>query len=175
MKFDDDFLYSADPLGTGFAGGPEEVHYGIDVENHLIGFQVGGRADYCLSKAMTAFVDTKVGIYGNHITHRSAIYSANGFAEITDLNSPHLGEQVAIESTKDDVSLVGELRVGMDYRFARCWSGSLGYRAVGISGVALSTNQVPVDFIGALDSLHYVDSNGSLILHGGYAGLEYNY
>ncbi|MDP6558345.1 MAG: hypothetical protein QGG71_27020, partial [Pirellulaceae bacterium] len=76
---------------------------------------------------------------------------------------------------KKDAAFVAEFRTGLDYQFTPCWSATIGYRVVALTGVALSTNQIPVDYISAIDSLRTVNTNGSLIAHGAYAGLEYNY
>lgn len=173
LRFDETFLYSTDPNEVVFDDDAEEVHYGIDVENNLIGFQIGGRADYCFSDCFTLFAGSKVGLYGNHISHRSAIFGTNGAARVSDVVSPYFDQEVAFDTTKDDVSILGELNLGLNWRFHPCWNVGIGYRAVGVSGVALTTNQVPVDFIGALDSLQSVDSNANLILHGGFLNVEY--
>jgi hypothetical protein len=175
FRFDEDFLYSSDPIDTSFTGAAEEVHYNIDVENNLIGFQVGGRADYCLSRCLSLFADTKVGIYGNHISHRSSIYGANGQAFVADPLSPYFGQDVDIASSKDDFAMIGDLSIGANLCLGPCWSVNAGYRAVAVNGVALTTSQVPVDFIGALDSIRAVDSSGSLILHGAFLGVDYCY
>ncbi|MBC8357224.1 MAG: BBP7 family outer membrane beta-barrel protein [Planctomycetes bacterium] len=175
LRFDDDFLYSSDGIDTTFTGDAREVHYDIDVENNLIGFQVGGRADYCVGSRLSLFANTKVGIYGNHIGHRSRIYGANGQAFVGDAASPYFGQDVDITSDKDDFAMIGDLSIGANWCINSCWTINAGYRAVGVSGVALSTNQVPVDFIGALDSIRTVDANGSLILHGAFAGINYCY
>jgi len=175
IKFDDDFLYSADFGDITFTGAPEEIHYGIDVENYLVGFQVGGRADACLWGRLTGVAETRFGVFGNHIRHHSRIYGLYGAAFVDDAASPYDGRPVDISSTKNDVALLGELRLGLDYQITRCWSVALGYRALAVAGVALSTDQIPRDFVAALDSLDHVDSRGSLLLHGGYFGVEYNY
>jgi hypothetical protein len=77
-----------------------------------------------------------------------------------------------VNSHKKDVSFVGEIRLGGDYWFTPNWRISGGYRALGITGVALSTNQIPRDLQG-IDDVIDVDTNGSLILHGGYFGTEF--
>jgi hypothetical protein len=51
------------------------------------------------------------------------------------------------------------------------WSAIAGYRAVGASGVALPTNQIYPDLRG-INDVENIDSNGHVILHGGYAGIE---
>ncbi len=175
LRFDDDFLYSTDPTDTAFTGAANEVHYDIDVENNLIGFQIGGRADWCFGARSSLFADTKAGLYGNHVSHRSRIFGSNGQAFVGDATSPHFGEDVDISSRRNDFAMIGDLSLGMKFCVNSCWSVTAGYRAVAVSGVALSTNQVPVDFIGALDSIRNVDTNGSLILHGAFVGVDYCY
>lgn len=175
LRFDEDFLYSSDRIDRDFTGDPREVHYEIDVDNNLLGFQVGGRADYCVGRRLRLFTDTKVGIYGNHISHRSRIYGANGQAFVGDPTSPYFGQDFDFTTDRNRFAMIGDLSIGASWNFNSCWSISAGYRAVGVSGVALSTNQIPVDFLGALDSVRTVNSNGSLILHGAFAGIDYNY
>jgi hypothetical protein len=46
---------------------------------------------------------------------------------------------------------------------------------MGISGIALATDQAPGAFISAAQLGNYVNSNGSLILHGLQTGVEWNY
>ena len=47
-------------------------------------------------------------------------------------------------------------------------------RAAALTGVGLSTNQFPTDFSNLTEAAE-IRSNGSLILHGGYAGIELLY
>lgn len=173
LRFDESFLYSTDPVDAVFTGAPEELHYGIDTENNLIGVQIGGRADYCLGNRFTLFADTKAGLFGNHVSHNSRIYGSNGSAYVNDPASPYYLQDVNIDSTKDDVAILGQLAVGGNWCINRCWTLGVGYQAIGVSGVALATHQIPRDFIAALDSLRAVDSSGGLILHGGFLRLEY--
>jgi len=175
VKFDESFLYSTDPADITFTGASEELHYGIETKNDLIGFQVGGRADICFKPGFTSYIDTKLGLFANRSNQHSRIFGSNGLAEVSDVVSPYFGTPLDIKTNKTDVAFVAELRAGLDYQFTPCWSATIGYRAIGLTGVALSTNQIPVDFIGAIDSLRSVDTNGSLIAHGAFAGLEYCY
>ena len=173
LRFDEGFLYSTDPVDDVFTGAPEELHYGIDTENNLIGFQIGGRGDYCFGNRLSLFAETKAGLYGNHISHNSRIVGAGGFGFVNDPASPYNLQDVNIDSTKDDVAVIGQLGVGANFCLNRCWTLGVGYQAIGVSGVALAPHQIPRDFIGALDSVRTVDSSGSLILHGGFLRLEY--
>lgn len=175
VSFDESFLYSTDPIDISFTGALEELHYGIEAENDLLGFQVGGRVDVCFKPCLTSYVDTKVGIFVNRSSQHSRIFGTNGLAEVSDVVSPYFGTPLDIRAEKKDAAFVAEFRTGLDYQFTPCWSATIGYRVVALTGVALSTNQIPVDYISAIDSLRTVNTNGSLIAHGAYAGLEYNY
>ncbi len=175
FRFDEDFLYSSDPTDTVFTGAADEVHYGIDVTNNLIGCQIGGRADYGVGTRLNLFANTKVGLYGNHMTHHSRIDGANGPAYVGDPTSVYFGEDVDIKSNKNDFAMIGELSLGATWCLNPSWRFNAGYRAIGVSGVALSPQQIPVDFIGAIDSLRTVNSNGNLILHGAFLGFDYGY
>jgi hypothetical protein len=175
FRFDEGLEYATDPDEFEFDGDPEELAYNIDVVNHLIGFQVGGRMDYTIFNCLNTYVDSKVGLYGNHIEHHQHIGGATGYAVVEEPTNPWFGEPILVDTTKDDVAFIAELNVGGSYQATRCLSIAGGYRAVALTGVALSTNQIPGDYLAALDSLRSVDSNGSLILHGAYAGLEFNY
>ena len=50
LRFREDMLYATDLVDTTFTGTADELAYLIDVENNLLGFQFGGRADLCLGK-----------------------------------------------------------------------------------------------------------------------------
>jgi hypothetical protein len=173
LRFDESFLYSTDPTDTVFTGAANELHYGVDTENNLIGFQIGGRGNYCFGNRLNLFADAKAGLYGNHISHNSRIFGAASSAFVNDPVSPYNLQDVNIDSSKDDVAMIGQLAVGANWCITPNWSLGVGYQALGVSGVALATQQIPRDFIGALDSLRAVDSSGSLILHGGFLTLQY--
>ena len=47
LKFDDNFSFATDYTSDAFGDDPaNELDYVVDVENYLLGFQVGGRMDY---------------------------------------------------------------------------------------------------------------------------------
>ena len=79
-----------------------------------------------------------------------------------------------MQSSKDDVAFMGEMMLGGSYNFNCNWRGILAYRAIAISGVALSTDQIPEDFSNEAQ-VALIDSNGSLIIHGVQVGVECRY
>ena len=82
-----------------------------------------------------------------------------------------------VERTADDVAFLGDLSAGISYDLAQCWRITCGYRATDRLGRgALATSQIPRD--AEFANMVYsptMDSNDSLVLHGGYAGLEFNW
>jgi hypothetical protein len=138
----------------------------------LIGAQLGGHLDYCLTRRWSLNSEMKFGLYGNHISHHSSIGGANGVATVGA--GPNAGRPYYVNSNKDDVSFIGEIRFGFGYQLHQRWRLTAGYRAVAVTGVALATNQIPPDLRG-IDDVIDVDSNASLILHGSYYGLEYTW
>ena len=176
LRFREDFLYASDLVDTVFTGTADELAYHIDVENNLVGFQVGGLADFCLGCRMGFHTGIKVGVYGNDINHSQHICTGDAvFAEVSDAASPFDGEVYNIHSGATDVSMIGELDLGMSYRISSCWSANVGYRAVAISGIALSTSQIPTDFFDNIAGVRNVNTSSDLILHGLYMGLNFNY
>jgi L-2,4-diaminobutyrate decarboxylase len=71
-------------------------------------------------------------------------------ARVDDAASPYFDQAIDVATDSNDFSVVGEIRLGLDWQFCNCWSVNMGYRVVGISGIALATNQVPVDFISSI-------------------------
>lgn len=175
FRFDEGLEFASDPVDDEFTGDPREMAYTIDVINHLVGAQLGGRLTYMPTERVRVFADVKLGLFGNHIRHRSSLGGSNGFAVVDNPGGPFNGEIIDIRSTKDDVAMLGELALGGSYQLTRYCSLTGGYRAVALTGVALSTNQIPLDNIWTVDSVREIDSNGSLILHGAFAGVTFNY
>jgi hypothetical protein len=67
------------------------------------------------------------------------------------------------------------MNFGLGYQISSCWRFGAGYRVVAASGVALAPNQIVTDTFIDIPGVQRVDSNGSLLLHGGYANLEFRF
>ena len=169
FRFDEYFSYRSTFDGT-YVANPRDVFYDIDVENNLIGFQLGGNVNYNLTCRWSLFTGTKLGIYNNHISHQSAIYGPSGVAMPN--SGGFAGTPYDIQSSKDDIAFLGEFNVGVGYQFSQHWRATVGYRVMGATGIALAPAQIPANFA-YLPGVAQVDSDGSLILHGAFAGLEF--
>jgi len=173
MHLGEQWQFAADEADTTFTGAANELYYDIDVDNDLLGLQFGGNGNYQLSGRWSADFGAKFGVFNNHMTHSSRIGGANGAATVV-AGIPNAGRAFDVRSSKDDIAFLGEMKVGMNYRVSCNCSLNFGYRAVAITGVALPGDQIPASFAD-IDGVSDINSDGSLILHGGYAGLEFNY
>ncbi len=161
FRFDEGLIFGAseDWLGVDPS---TEAYYDIDVVNNLIGLQLGAAATWMITPRWSIFAAPRAGLFANHIEHESRLFDGNGVVGFD------------IESNKDDVSMLAQLDVGLNFQITPAWFAVIGYRAVGVAGLALSDDQIPV-FIGETETIADVNSNGSLILHGGFAGIGVNF
>jgi hypothetical protein len=179
LRVDDDFEYGTmwavdaggvltPPAYTPWDG-VGELYYDINVDNQLVGFQLGANMNYVVSCKCNVFWNSSFGLYNNHIDVYQRVYGALGPATWTQS-----GEDAVIRAKKDDVAFAGEMLIGGSYDFGHQWRGILAYRAVAVSGIALSVDQMPENFANEAE-VALVDSNGSLVIHGVQIGAECRY
>jgi hypothetical protein len=154
----------------GSAGGVNEAYLDIDVENNLYGLQLGGRVDKRFGRCGRVFLGTKVGVFANDINFDARLYRGDGALATFALT----GNTFDLSNNETDVSMLGQIDIGLSWDFGQHWSATFGYRAVGITGLALADEQVPA-FLAAEQDWLDIDSNSSMILHGAFAGLEFHY
>ena len=140
-------------------GGVDEAYLDIRTENNLVGFQIGAMLEWQTASRLGFFVTPKIGIYDNEIQARSRLYSGDGVTAFD------------IQSTESHFSFMAQLDVGLTWD----WNDRVrlfgGYRAIAATGIALADNQIPA-FIAAADEFADIDTNGNLILHGAFFGVE---
>ena len=149
--------------------GEGELLYDIEVDNELAGFQLGANMNYCISCKCNVFWNSSFGMYNNHIEVNQRVFGEFGPATWTQT-----GADAVISADKDDIAFAGEMLIGTSYNFTCSCRGVLAYRAVAVSGIGLSVDQIPENFANEAD-VALVDSNGSLIIHGLQIGTEWRY
>lgn len=168
FQFDENFTYSAI---NSAAPWPSQLDYGINVRNSLLGFQLGGRTEWCLTDKLRLATGLRAGVFNNRISHNSRIADQVG-NEATIMSGPFAGAMYDFESTKNDIAFLGELDTGLIYQISCRTRLNFGYRVFGVNGLALAPNQFPYNFTDAND-IQRIDSNGGLLLHGAYAGAQF--
>ena len=172
VRFDDDLLFYADGARPDLPDYVDRLNHLIETDNNLIGFQLGGATRCYVSNRFSVSAGLKFGIYGNHIRSRQQIGGTAGLATVSNDATSNFGREIDVDTSKNDVAFLGELDLGLNYRLRHNLSATIGYRAIAVTGVALSTEQVP-PHIDAIQEMERIDSNGEVILHGAYAGLEW--
>jgi hypothetical protein len=172
FRFDERLVFSSvagdgavvNPGGSEFGNnfGIDEAYLRSRAENDLVGWQIGAWTNYYVTPRFSAFAQPKFGIYGNQINVRSHLYSGDGITAFDH------------HSNKTDVSFLGQIDVGLTYQLTNNWRIRGGYRAIAVSGIALSDEQIP-HFLAAADEFQQIDSNGSLVLHGAFVGADWRF
>jgi hypothetical protein len=162
FRFGEDLLWTSVAHDDTFGedGGADQAVLQFKCKNDLAGFQVGNRLDWKINNCLTLFGGAKGGIYGNDASTVASWYTGSGVNGFT-----YTGH-------KDDVAFLGQADVGLNYDFNCRWSATLGYRVVAATGIALADNQIPA-FLAAQSDMQDVKTNGDLVLHGGFAGLQF--
>ena len=165
LKFSEDIRFAANNFtGNGY---PQLSIFDLDVENNLVGLQLGARMERCFGKRTSLALGTKFGVYNNDIYTRQSIRDGAGtFATV-----PSGPVDYNFTSRKDELATLGELDLGLNYQFSNSLRANFGYRAIGVTSVALAADQIPFNFQDTQE-IQRVKSNGSLLLHGVYFGLE---
>ena len=149
---------------------PTQNTYRSFVENDLVGFQLGCRNEVCLGKRLAAFGGISTGIFNNRVnTFQSFFNQDQQLARLTSGN--FAGQDFAFGDQQDQVAFLSELNVGLTYQLSHSLRARFGYRALGVAGVALAADQIPTNFSDP-SRIQTARTNGSLLLHGGFLGLE---
>ena len=146
-----------------------ELFYNVDVKNNFVGPQLGWTNDYCCGK-WNLFLNSTFGIFDNHITSQQRMWSG-GPGSVSFYND---GSNFNVNSHKDQVAFLGELRAGVAYDLTCHWRGTIAYRAVAMTGVATASGQIPSDFTNK-EVVAIIDSDNSTIIHGAEIGAECRY
>ena len=171
FQFDERLAFTALGDTAAFPLATETFTYRSEVENDLWGLQLGARNELCFTNRLRGFFGVSAGVFNNRIRTRQNFADANGVgAVLTD--GPSSGRVFDYSDEKNDVAILGELDAGLTYQLSQRTRARFGYRTLGVAGVALAADQIPVDFR-RTDRIQRANSNGSLLLHGGYAGLEF--
>lgn len=174
FQFRDAFQFAASTTDHVYGATADDLYYNIDTENNLLGYQFGGRLDYCLGHRLNVYAGAKMGIYANRAEFRSRLGSVGDPAYVGAQYPSTAGQSIVVENSDTVLSTLGELDLGLGYRINNCWTINGGYRLYGITGVATTVGSI-ADDVANLQAANQVCADESIILHGGYVGASYNW
>ena len=145
------------------------------VENSLFGFQTGGRGEWHVFDRVSFAFGGKLGLFNNHA--RANIVATNQNADLTFArpvisSGPNAGAEFEFGDTKNDLSLMGELNLGLVYQWTMRTRLNIGYRVLGVSDIADAEKNIPADFTNTT-VLGSADTDGDLVFRGGYVGIQF--
>jgi hypothetical protein len=170
LNFNEGFEFAADPTDAVFTGAPEEIYYRVNAHNNLYGGQIGMMAERRTSSPFSFTMTAKAGVYCNDASATSWIGGSAGTATIN--NGTFNGQQWLVNSSKQAASFIGELQIGGAYQLPSQWRLLANYRVVGVTGLALPTNQIYAADIRGINDVAFLNTNGNLFLHGVFVGAE---
>ena len=173
IDYSENFLFTTDFDDTIFDGDATEASYAVNLDNDLIGFQIGSAINYCVTQRFSTYAIGRVGVYNNHIRQFQQIYGSAG--PVTVNSGPNTGSIYSVSSQSDELAVVGQLDFGVRWNINRSWSLDAGYRIVGLSGVAIAEDNVQQANFQDLQGIADIQSQGAVVLHGGYAGVTYGW
>lgn len=177
FHFTDSLQYAASLNDTMVNRAADDLYYNVDTTNDLFGFQLGSRADYCLGRRVNLYGTGKAGVYNNHSRMLTRVGTDMQIAYLNDPRTPanpNNGGLYNFDEMKDTIAFMGEIGSGVGVRLSPKWTGTVGYRAIYVSGVATATDNVRETFANYNDIANY-DTSSSLILHGLNVGALYNF
>ncbi len=173
FRFQDSFQYAASATDEVYGNTEDDFYYNNGVTNDLVGSQLGAMANWCTGTCVNVFAGTSFGVFYNHMTADTRAGTTETVATILSANSFN-GRAYDYSSSLNDVALLCEGNFGAGIRISRGWTANLGYRVVGVNGVATAVGQIPRDFSNEND-VNRINNSNSLILHGLVLGAVYNF
>jgi hypothetical protein len=157
--------------GAGWHDLAETAYLEDQVTNNLIGGQLGFNAGWYFHPSCRLFIAPKLGIYNNHIEQYANLTLGDG--TVATVTTPSNGA-FPVKSTKNALSFLTQMDVGLDWQLTQRFSAQVGYRVMVATGMALADHQIP-HYINDTPEFAHVATNGELILHGAFAGASFNY
>jgi hypothetical protein len=164
FRFQETLTFGSVAFGDTFGsnGGANEAYLRTQVTNNLFGAQIGVLANFAISPKFGAYVQPKVGAFGNGITANNQLYTGDGFSNFN------------IQSYKTAFSLLAEVDLGTYYWLTQNCQVFAGWRVIGVSNIALGDNQF-LPYLADTAGYGTIKANGDLILTGGFAGLAFTF
>ena len=168
FDFDENLTYTS---GSDSGDGPRSASFNQSVENSLFGLQTGGRSEFNIFKRFKGSFGLKLGAFYTRARSNRRIFGE--FADGSAFNPSIQGNGDGFDfgDAESDVSFLAELDLGLIYHLSQSSRLRLGYRRLGISGLAFASNNIPDD-VADIEQLGDTTDSQSLRLRGIYFSYE---
>ena len=140
----------------------------------MVGPQVGFDLAYNLGCNVRFFVCPKVGIYANWVDSNFDAEGRTGSNPYVEATNTSGYPGYPAHGANAGVAFLTQVDVGVDWQFARNWSVKAGYRVLAMTGMGLADDQFP-QYLCDTPEMQNPQHNSSLVLHGAFFGLTYNF
>lgn len=138
----------------------------VTANNNLFGAQVGTRLDWRFARRFRLAAIPKFMIGGSSVSNLSTLQTADG-TYATYAN----GDTVSGRATGGTFAYLGSIDSLVAWDVTDQWSLWIGYRVVGVGNILEADSVWPTSLTGP-GSLALINTNGSTVIHGGFAGFE---
>jgi hypothetical protein len=172
FRFRDDLDWGAQDSWVGQYYGTW-AYFRDQTENNLFGGQIGFNVNYQLCNRLRFFVKPTVGLFDNYINNycNADMIDATGTRYIAT-SSLYPNMTYPVQSHCNQLSVLTQIDVGLDWQITQNLSARFGYRLVAATGIGLADNQIP-PYLYDVPAIQDIDRNGNLLLHGAFAGVTY--
>jgi hypothetical protein len=173
FQFQDYFGFAASENDYIVDGSADDFFYSNNVTNDLFGGQIGAQSLWTVSQRIHLFLGSTFGVFNNRMKMNSYAGTSTDPATVLS-NNVFNGQAYSFSGEDNEVALLGEGNVGLGIRVTQGWTFNVGYRLIGVSGVATSIGQIPRDFSNLNDAWSLKNEN-SLLLQAVSIGAAYNF
>jgi energy-converting hydrogenase Eha subunit A len=174
FRFQESLSVSAITPTTIISGGAD-AYFNDTVSNNLVGPQIGFDLAYNIGCNARLFISPKFGVYGNCVDSNFNAAGRQGTgAYVNGTNTITGYPNFPAHGTNTGVAFLTQIDLGMDWQFTRNWSAKVGYRVVAITGMGLADDEYP-QYLCDTPEMQNPQHESSLVLHGVFAGLTYNF
>jgi hypothetical protein len=154
---------------TSPSGGSDPLILDVTANNNLFGAQVGTRLDWHFAHRFRLAAIPKFMIGGSSVSNLSTLQTADGV-----LATYANGDTVSGRTTGSTFGYLGSVDGLIAWDVTDHWSLWIGYRVVGVGNVFNADSVWPTQIVGP-SSLAVINTGGTTLIHGGFAGFESRY
>jgi len=174
FRFQESLTVSAVTTDAIVPGGAD-AYFNDTVTNNLIGPQIGFDMAYQVASNVRLFISPKIGIYGNCVDSNFQARGRQGSGAYVDATNTVPGYPgFPAHGANTGIAFLTQVDLGVDWQFSRNWSAKVGYRVVAMTGMGLADDQFP-QYLCDTPEMQNPQHNASLLLHGAFFGVTYNF